>query len=86
MFPGHDRCMTNQAATQDPVLVAFGRQVRTARERSGRRIVDVIEDLEISRSHYDSIEAGRVRASNVMYWRIADYLKIDPTPVLREAS
>lgn len=78
--------MTKRASTRDPALVAFGQQVREARERTGKRSGEFARELEISRHRLQDIESGRTPASNVMYWKIANALDLDPTPVLRDVA
>lgn len=78
--------MTTERSERDPALVAFGAAVRDARERAGKRIVELAPELDVSVDHLRSIETGKDRASNALYWRIARALELDPTPVLREAS
>ena len=73
-------------AARDPELVAFGRKVRAARERTGKRIVDLVPEVDVSYWTLQRVETGRLRASNAVYWRIAKALDLDPTPVLRDAS
>lgn len=64
----------------------FGQKVRAARERAGKRLVEFAAELDVSRWTLQNIESGRAPASNVIYWRVANALELDPTPVLREAS
>jgi transcriptional regulator with XRE-family HTH domain len=78
--------MTTPDSPRDPALIAFGSAARTAREKAGRRLVDFAAEIEISEYHLRSIETGRDRASNIVYWKIADALELDPTPVLRKAA
>ena len=76
--------MTKTQAAGDPALAAFGQKVREAREKAGKGVQEFAEGVEISRFHLWAIEAGRERASNAVYWRLANALDIDPTEVLRD--
>lgn len=77
--------MTKPANTaKDPALVQFGSEMRQCRERAGKRGVDLAEEIDISNRHLGRIERGEVRASNAVYWRIAQVLNIDPSNVIRE--
>jgi transcriptional regulator with XRE-family HTH domain len=78
--------MTTPDSPRDPALIEFGSKARTAREKAGKRLVDFATEIEISEYHLRSIETGRDRASNAVYWRIADALELDPNPVLRKAA
>ena len=71
---------------KDPALAAFGQQVRKARIRAGKRVVEFAAEIEVSRWTLQDVESGRAQASDVVYWRIANALELDPTPVLREVS
>ena len=71
---------------RDPALVAFGRQVRDARIRAGKRSGQFAAEVEVSRHSLQNIEAGRRPVSDVLYWRIANALGLDPTSVLRGVS
>ena len=73
-------------AAKDPELVAFGQTVREARERAGFKAVQFAREVGLSRQHYTNIEAGLTRASNAVYWRIANALELDPKPVLRDVA
>lgn len=86
MFAGHDLCMTKPATVRDPALVEFGQKVREARERAGKRLMEFAAELGVSRHTLQNIESGRAPTSNVVYWRVANALELDPTPVLRDAS
>lgn len=69
---------------KDPALVQFGSEMRQRRERAGKRSVDLAAELDISDRHCGRIERGEVRASNAVYWRIAEALDIDPSNVIRD--
>jgi transcriptional regulator with XRE-family HTH domain len=71
---------------RDPVLTKFGVTVRGARERTGKRLVELATELEISEYHLRAIETGRDRASNAVYWRLANALGVDPAPVLKDVD
>jgi transcriptional regulator with XRE-family HTH domain len=75
---------------RDPALVAFGEKVRAARERAGKRSGEFAAEMQVSRHTLQNIEAGRTRASNVIYWRIADALdlrlELELSNVLREVT
>jgi len=78
--------MTTPNSDKDQALVEFGSAARTAREKAGKRLNEFAAEIEISEYHLRSIETGRDRASNIVYWKIADALDLDPTPVLRKAA
>lgn len=58
--------------------------MRLRRERAGKRVVDLVDEIGISDKHLGRIERGEARASNAVYWRIAKALDIDPSSVIRE--
>jgi transcriptional regulator with XRE-family HTH domain len=79
--------MTKAAdAAKDATLVHFGSEVRLRRERAGKRRVELADELGISFRHLQRIEIGESRASNAVYWRIADALELDPSAVVREQA
>ena len=78
--------MNTADRVRDPDLVAFGQTVREARERAGKLAVPFSRELGISRQHYTNIEAGLTRASNAVYWRIANALDLDPSSVLKDGA
>jgi len=78
--------MTTPDRHRDPALIHFGSAARTAREKAGKRLVEFAAEIDISEYHLRSIETGRDRASNIVYWKIADALDLDPTPVLRKVA
>lgn len=78
--------MTNHAAIEESTLVAFGEAVRVARERSGKRVGEFSREAGISRHTLRKVESGRGAVSNYIYWRIANALELDPTPVLRAGA
>lgn len=79
--------MTNTTGTdKDPALVRFGASVRAARERAGKRQQDFAEEIGVTRRTISSIETGRERASNLMYWKVANALELDASDVVREQA
>lgn len=86
-FPGSPRIiggMTDTTTPKDPALIEFGSAARAAREKAGKRLVEFAGEVDVSEYHLRAIETGRDRASNAVYWRIANALELDPTPVLRD--
>lgn len=74
--------MTNATSTdRDPALVRFGSEVRSARERAGKRQGEFAAEINISRQHLTNVEIGRRRARPAIYWRIANALDIAPALV-----
>ena len=79
--------MTNSTSTdRDPVLVRFGASVRAARERAGKRQQDFAEEIGVTRRTISNIETGRERASNLLYWKVANALELDASDVVREQA
>ena len=79
--------MTNSTGTdRDPALVRFGASVRAARERGGKRQQDFAEEIGVTRRTISNIETGRERASNLMYWKVANALDLDASDVVREQA
>lgn len=79
--------MTNSTGTdKDPALVRFGAAVRAARERGGKRQQDFAEEIGVTRRTISNIETGRERASNLMYWKVANALDLDASDVVREQA
>ena len=79
--------MTNSTGTErDPALVRFGATVRAARERTGQRQQDFAEVIGVTRRTISNIETGRERASNLLYWKVANALELDASDVIREQA
>ena len=71
---------------RDPALVRFGAEVRAARERTGKRQEDFAAEMDVTRKTISNVETGRARASNLLYWRIANALELDASSVVREQA
>lgn len=78
--------MTNTTPPRDPDQVRFGAQVKAARERAGKRQEDFAAEMDVTRRTISNIETGRERASNLLYWKIANALDLDPSAVVREQA
>lgn len=79
--------MTNSTGPdRDPALVNFGGSVRAARERAGKRQQDFAEEIGVTRRTISIIETGRGRASNLLYWKVANALALDASDVVREQA
>lgn len=68
------------------MLVRFGGEVRAARERAGKRQEDFAGEMGVTRRTISNIETGNERASNLLYWKVANALDLDASGVVREQA
>lgn len=78
--------MTTTPAPRDQALVSFGAEVRAARERAGKRQEDFAGEMGVTRRTMSNIETGNERASNLLYWKVANALDLDASSVVREQA
>lgn len=78
--------MAQTRTSKDPLLVQFGEQVRTFRERAGKPAVEMASELGVSDRTLFRVERGECRVSNKTYWKLADSLGVDVEPVLRKVA
>lgn len=68
----------------DPERVRVGQTLRSLREKSGFRADQFANEMEISRTYYSNIEAGRKPLTKILLARAAAALDVPQIAIVRE--
>lgn len=66
------------------LLVAVGRTVKELREKTGKSITLISNELNVSKSIWSDVELAKSDMQFTTFWRIAEALEIAPEELIKQ--